>query len=90
MAQGSRFEFRLRLDDKEAIEQAAALTGESASDFVRAAAVARAKEILRRQDVTIVPPGFFDTLLIELDHAHVPNERLKEAARRAADHVEIR
>jgi uncharacterized protein (DUF1778 family) len=67
--------------------QAAALSGESASDFARRAAIARAEEILQRQERTEVPSDFFDALLRALDEPPVRNERLAEAAKRARDIV---
>lgn len=83
MAQTARFEFRVRPEVKARIEAAAALAHESASDFAREAAVERAEAILRRDEVTLVPPGFFAALLAELDDLDEPNKRLAAAARRA-------
>lgn len=85
MAQTARFEFRVRPEVKARIEEAAALTHESASDFARAAAEARAEEILRRQEATLVPDDFFDALLAELDQPAERNARLSAAAQRARD-----
>lgn len=85
MAQTARFEFRVRPEVKARIEAAAALTHESASDFARAAAEARAEEILRRQESTLVPDDFFDALLAELDEPAERNRRLSAAARRSRD-----
>ena len=90
MAQTARFEFRVRPEVKARIEAAAALTHESASDFAREAAVARAEEILRRQETTTVGPDFFADLLAELDKPVDRNERLSDAARRAQDLLDRR
>jgi uncharacterized protein (DUF1778 family) len=76
----NRFEFRIRPESKQRIEQAAKLVHESASDFVRAAAERRADEVLREHDVvTIVPADFFDQLLAALDHEPQPNPELARA-----------
>jgi uncharacterized protein (DUF1778 family) len=85
VAQTARFEFRVRPEDKARIEAAAAITHESASDFARAAAVERANAILQRQEVTMVPPDFFDALMDSLEQPVVRNRRLSEAARRAQE-----
>lgn len=87
MSTAARFEFRIPPEAKQRIEEAAALSGESASDFARRAAIARAEEILRRRERTMVPPDYFDALLRELDEAPVRNARLADAARRARDVV---
>jgi uncharacterized protein (DUF1778 family) len=81
----ARFEFRIQSEAKQRIEQAAALSGETASDFARQAAIARADEILQRQERTMVPPDFFDALLRELDEPPVRNARTSDAAKRARE-----
>ncbi|MFF1613536.1 DUF1778 domain-containing protein [Amycolatopsis sp. NPDC058278] len=81
----ARFEFRIQSEAKRRIEAAAALASESASDFARAATLARADEILKRQEHTLVPSDYFDDLMRELDKPPVRNERLAQAAKRAQD-----
>ncbi len=90
MTSTARFEFRLQPEAKTRIEEAAALSGETASDFARQAAISRAEEILSRRAMTLVPPDFFDALMRELDQPAEPNERLAEAARRRAEVLERR
>ncbi len=85
MAQTARFEFRVHPEDKARIEAAAAITHESASDFARAAALERADSILHRQEVTMVPPDFYDALMDSLEQPAVRNRRLSAAAERARD-----
>lgn len=81
----TRFEFRLRSDTKQRIEHAANLAGESASDFVRAAAELRADEVLHEHEViTRVPAAFFDGLIAALDAPAQPNAALQRAAVRAS------
>jgi uncharacterized protein (DUF1778 family) len=82
-AAAARLEFRIRPDVKRKIEHAAGLVNETASDFARSAAETRADEVLRHYDVTtVVPAGFFDALLAELDRPPVVNEPLARASRR--------
>jgi uncharacterized protein (DUF1778 family) len=87
-ARSARFEFRVDPQSKTAIEQAASIAGENASDFARRAAVERAQAVLREQRVTVVPPEYFDTLMAELDAPPHGNERVRAAARRLGDQVE--
>jgi len=86
MAQSARLEFRVRAEAKEQIEHAADLLGLAVSDFVRAAAEARADQVLRNHAlVTSVPTDFFDSLLAALDEPAQPNVSLIKAARRRRD-----
>ncbi|HEU0132506.1 MAG TPA: DUF1778 domain-containing protein [Mycobacteriales bacterium] len=79
----TRLEFRIRPDVKRKIEAAAGLLHETASDFARSAAEARADEVLRaHQGTTVVPAEFFDALLAELDAPDAVNEPLARAAAR--------
>lgn len=87
VAQTGRFEFRVAPDAKAAIEQAASLTGESASDFVRRAAVERAQAVLQEDRGTVVPSDYFDALMAELDAPAAPNERTRAAAARLSEVV---
>lgn len=85
MAQTARFEFRVQPEAKSRIEAAAAMEHESTSDFARTAALERADHVLRRSEVTVVPPDFFDALLDALDAPVERNARLTAAARRARE-----
>ena len=82
MTRSARFEFRVDPDSKTEIEKAAAVAGESASDFARRAAVERAQAILRQQHVIVVPAEYFDTLMAELNAPIQGNERVRAAVRR--------
>lgn len=76
----NRFEFRIRPESKQRIEDAAALVHESASDFVRAAAERRAEEVLLERDrITVVPGDFFEQLLTALDQEPQPDSALARA-----------
>jgi uncharacterized protein (DUF1778 family) len=88
MAQTARLEFRVNTEAKEQIEHAADLLGLAVSDFVRAAAEARAGQVLRNHAlVTPVPADFFDSLLAALDAPARPNAALIKAARRRRDEL---
>jgi Uncharacterized protein conserved in bacteria len=91
IAASARFEFRLRPEAKQRIEQAAELVHESTSDFARTAAEDRANRVLQEHmAATMVPGEFFDKLLDALDQPAKPNKALKAAARRASGLVERR
>jgi uncharacterized protein (DUF1778 family) len=91
VAASARFEFRLRPEAKNRIEQAAELVHESTSDFARTAAEERANHVLQEHlAATVVPTAFFEELLQALDEPARPNAALKNAARRVLDVVERR
>jgi uncharacterized protein (DUF1778 family) len=82
----ARLEFRIRPDVKRKIEQAARLVDETASDFARSAAEARADEVLRHaEQTTVVEAAFFDALLAELDQPVDNIPALSRAAARMRD-----
>lgn len=77
-----RLETRLTTDQREQIEQGAALAGESVSSFVVLAALERAELLVTQQASSVVPATYFDALITALDE---PDEapRLAQAARSA-------
>ena len=75
----TRFEFRISPAEKLRIEQAAAIEGISASEFVRRAANDAAREVLQR--VTVVPSDYFDKLMATLDEPPELCERIRAAVR---------
>lgn len=91
IAASARFEFRLRPEAKQRIEQAAELVHESTSDFARSAVEERANRVLQEHLVaTVVPADFFEELMRALDAPADPNAALKAAARHTRDVVEQR
>jgi uncharacterized protein (DUF1778 family) len=87
----NRLELRIQPQLKQRIEQAASLTGQSASDFVRAAAEHRAEQVLREHDpTTVVPADFFDRMLTALEGTATPNPALTRAAASLAQTTERR
>jgi uncharacterized protein (DUF1778 family) len=80
----SRIEVRVSPEVKSRIESAAALDDTSVSNFVVAAAIQRADEIVRQhQTHTTVPATFFDDLIASLDEPAEVNPALAKAARRS-------
>jgi uncharacterized protein (DUF1778 family) len=81
MSTTARLEMRIAPERAELIRQAAAARGESVTSFVLDAATKAAEEELSVQRETIVPAGYFDQLLLALDIAADPPERLVALAR---------
>ncbi len=77
-----RLEARLTAGQREEIEHAAAITGESVSSFVVLAAVQRAEAIVTERMSSVVPADYFDRLVAALDEPD-PAPRLRRAARDA-------
>jgi uncharacterized protein (DUF1778 family) len=85
-----RLEFRLRPVVKRRIERAAQLERVPVGDFVRSAAEARADQVIREHDATVVPADFFQAMLVALDTPARANAALARAAARARDLVQPR
>ena len=78
----TRLDFRLNRQVKEVIEQAAAVSGQSVSDFAVSALYRTAKEVLEREQTTRLSNHDRDVFLAMLDSDAKPNEALKRAAKR--------
>lgn len=79
----SRLNFRLPADLKAVIEQAAAATGQTVSDFAVSTLARAAREVVREQQVTELTNRDRDRFLALLDDPHArPTEALKKAAAR--------
>ena len=78
----SRLDFRLNRQVKEVIERAAAVSGQSVSDFALSALYRTAKEVLEREQTTRLSNRDRDIFLAMLDSDAKPNEALKRAAKR--------
>jgi len=78
----ARLDFRLNRQVKEVIEQAAAVSGQSVSDFAVSALYRTAKEVLEREQATRLSNRDRDVFLAMLDSDAKPNEALKRAAKR--------
>lgn len=77
-----RIEARLDPTADDLIDQAAALTGESKSQFVVRAAEERAARLVGRAEVTLIPEDAFDALLAALDQTGPALAKLAAAAAR--------
>lgn len=78
----ARLDFRLHSEVKEVIEQAAAVSGQSVSDFAVSALYRAAKEVLEREQATRLSNRDRDIFLTMLDSDTKPNEALKRAAKK--------
>jgi uncharacterized protein (DUF1778 family) len=83
-ARSDRLEARLTAEQRNQIEKAAAMTGESVSSFVVLAALERAETVFSEHASTLTPSRYFDQLLASLDEADAA-PRLARAARAATD-----
>lgn len=74
----ARLNLRLRAADDELIRQAAAQSGQSVSDFLTAAAVERAHEVLADQGSFTLEAATWDEFVALLDAPVRPDARLVE------------
>jgi uncharacterized protein (DUF1778 family) len=82
LSNDARLNFRLPADIKTAIEQAAAATGQSVSDFAVSTLARAAREVIRDQQVTELTNRDRDLFLALLDNPPPPTAALKKAAAR--------
>lgn len=79
----ARLNFRLPSDIKSVIEQAAAATGQSVSDFAISTLAKIAREVVREEQVTELTNRDRDRFLALLDDRQMkPNAALRKAAAR--------
>ena len=72
--------FRVSSDEKEIIEKAVVVSGQSLTDFATRSLLDSANEILEREYVTTLSNLDRDRLLTMLDTDEEPNEALRQAA----------
>ena len=85
--QKERLDFRLLAEQKRRIERAAALTGQTVTDFAAAALDERASEVLQSHEVTELSDRDRDMFLAMLDDVDTqPNEALRAAAQTYRNH----
>jgi uncharacterized protein (DUF1778 family) len=83
LANDARLNFRLPADIKTVIEQAAAATGQSVSDFAVSTLARVAREVVQEHQVTELTNRDRDRFLALLDDRHIkPTAALKRAAAR--------
>lgn len=78
----ARLEIRVTPDQKELIEQAAAINDRSTTDFVFSAAQEAANRTLREYDQMSLTKRDREAFVATLIEAPAPSDRLKAAARR--------
>jgi uncharacterized protein (DUF1778 family) len=82
MKHDARLNFRLPSDLKQTIEQAAALQGQTVSDFAISTLTHSARTVIEEHDRTILSKRDRDRFIALLDDADAkPNEALRAAAR---------
>ncbi len=81
----ARMDVCLSNQAKELIEQAAALTGQSLSDFAVSALLERAQQVIRQESVRVLSQRDAEKFLTLLDETE-PNEALRKAAERSKAH----
>ncbi len=78
----TRLGFRLDAEAKEAIVQAAHVTGKSLSEFAVSSLVRSAQEVLEKHQTITLSNRGFDAFLEAVESKEEPNEVLKRAAER--------
>lgn len=85
VARVARFDMRLRREQKELLEQAAAVSGQDLTSFALGILLERATEVLARHQVTTLTRRDMRQFLKLLDHPPAPTAALKAAFRRLKD-----
>jgi len=80
-----RIDLRLNADDKSMIEEAAALTNQSISQFMVSTAAIRAEEIIEQHRRLILSEESWNRVMEAISNPPTPNARLKRAANRLKD-----
>ena len=78
----ARLNFRLSREIKNRVERAAAVSGQSVSDFAVSALARTADDILERYQTIVLGDAERDFFLALLDVEQEPSEKTKEAVRR--------
>lgn len=79
----ARLNFRLAADLKQTVEEAAALTGQTVSDFAISVLVRSARRVIEEHDQTILGQRDRDLFVALLDQTDAkPNKAIRAAARR--------
>lgn len=86
----SRIDFRPKPDQKELFEEAAALEGQTLTEFLIRSAEERARRILQEHEALALQGRASERFVELLSNAPKPNERLKAAFARHDEEVESR
>ncbi|HFJ4510821.1 TPA: DUF1778 domain-containing protein [Salmonella enterica] len=77
-----RIDLRLNEDDKHMIEEAAAMTNQSISQFMVSTASARAAEVIDQHRRLLLNEESWNLVMDAITNPPAPNDRLKRAANR--------
>ncbi|MGG5836153.1 MULTISPECIES: DUF1778 domain-containing protein [Enterobacteriaceae] len=77
-----RIDLRLNEDDKSMIEEAAAMTNQSISQFMVSTASERAAEVINQHRRLILNEESWNLVMDAISNPSAPNDRLKRAAKR--------
>ena len=77
-----RIDLRLNLDEKMLIEEAAAFSGQTVSQFVLTSAARLATRVVEEHHRIILARESWDAVMSAIDNPPAPNERLRKAAAR--------
>lgn len=77
-----RIDLRLNEDDKSMIEEAAAMTNQSISQFMVSTASERAAEVIDQHRRLILNEESWKLVMDAISNPPAPNDRLKRAAKR--------
>lgn len=80
-----RIDLRLSDDDKSMIEEAAAITNQSVTQFMLNSASERAAAVIEEHRRIVLNEDSWKRVMDALDTPPEPNEKLKRAARRLSD-----
>lgn len=80
-----RIDLRLTDDDKSMIEEAAALTNQSVTQFMLTSASERAAEVIEQHRRVILNDESWNRVMEALGNPLSPNEKLNRAAKRLKD-----
>lgn len=80
-----RIDLRLTDDDKSIIEEAAALTNQSVTQFMLTSAAERAAEVIEQHRRVILNDESWIRVMEALSNPPSPNEKLHRAAKRLQD-----
>lgn len=77
-----RIDLRLTDDDKSMIEEAAAMTNQTITQFMVAGASERAAEVIEQHRRLILSEESWNLVMDAISNPPTPNDRLKRAAKR--------
>lgn len=80
-----RIDLRLSDDDKTLIEEAAAMSNQTITQFMLASASERAAQVIEQHRRLVLNEQSWERVMDAITHPPAPNDRLQRAAKRLAD-----